>query len=70
MTSESMDADPDFTELSRTGESRSDPAVLQARLERWLATVLSRIRGQAALHRGYFAKSRVMLDEEFYVKAG
>ena len=40
MTSESMGADPDFAELARPGESRSDPAVLRARLECWLATVL------------------------------
>lgn len=40
MTSQSRGADPDFAELARPGESRSDPAVLRARLERWLATVL------------------------------
>ncbi len=40
MTSESMEVNPDFAELARPGGSRSDPAVLQARLQCWLATVL------------------------------
>ncbi|MGW6376964.1 phosphotransferase family protein [Rhodococcus sp. NPDC055112] len=40
MTSETVGVDPDYAELARPGESRNDPAVMRASLERWLATVL------------------------------
>ncbi|SEL52845.1 phosphotransferase family protein [Rhodococcus maanshanensis] len=40
MTSETADVDPDYAELARPGESRNDPAVMRASLERWLGTVL------------------------------
>ncbi|AQA20593.1 putative aminoglycoside phosphotransferase [Rhodococcus sp. MTM3W5.2] len=41
MTSETVGVDPDYAELARPGESRNDPAVMKASLERWLATVLA-----------------------------